>query len=162
MADVFRIEIPVEVTNKTDMGELQQLESLLGKIHSAMQRNSSAARGTFDAISSGAGQAGDALEQVAASAEEAAQGYQQAGSAAQKSGQTQESANEKAEQSSDKLGDTVEDVSESYEDVGESAQQAGNKSGSALLRQPGMLTNFRSASKRPINPCERCLRRNSR
>ena len=142
MADVFRIEIPVEVTNKTDMGELQQLESLLGKIHSAMQRNSSAARGTFDAISSGAGQAGDALEQVAASAEEAAQGYQQAGSAAQKSGQTQESANEKAEQSSDKLGDTVEDVSESYEDVGESAQQAGNKSGSAFTQATGHVDKF--------------------
>ena len=142
MADVFRIEIPVEVTNKTDMGELQQLESLLGKIHSAMQRNSSAARGTFDAISSGAGQAGDALEQVADSAEEAAHGYEQAGSAAQKSGQDQETANEKAEQSSDKLGDTVEDVSESYEDVGESAQQAGNKSGSAFTQATGHVDKF--------------------
>ncbi len=117
MADVFRIEIPVEVTNNTDMGDLQRLETVLGKIHSSLQRNSAAARGTFNAVSEGAEKAGDSLEQVA-------------------------DASEKAEQATDQLSDSAEDASESYEEVGQTAQQAGNETGNAFNRASTNVDRF--------------------
>ena len=142
MADTYRIEIPVEVVNATNTGNLEKLETILQKIFSALQKNTSAAKNMSDAVAGSADRAGSAMEQAAESAEDAAHGYEKAGDAAQKSGQEQTSAAENAEQATDKLADSVEDTAQAFQETGNAAKQAGTKSGSAFSNASGNVDKF--------------------
>jgi len=141
MAD-FRIEIPIDVTNNTDMGQLQQLESLLNKIYSALQKDKSAAQGVFDAAASGAGRAASSMQQVETAAEQTAQSLEESGSAAQQAGSEQQAAAQQAEQAEQQLEDSVSEVSDAFEESGDAAQQAGQQSGSAFNQAAGQVDQF--------------------
>lgn len=153
MAD-FRIEIPIDVKTNANMGELQQLESLLNKIYSAFQKDRSAAQGVFDAAASGAGRAAQSIEQVEQAADRTAQSLEDTGEAAEQAGADQQAAAQQAEQATEQLEESVSEVSEAYDEVGDAAQQAGHESGSAFTQASNNVDQFTQR----VEKSERSLR----
>lgn len=141
MAD-FRIEIPIDVRNNSDMGQLQQLESLLNKIYSALQKDKNAAQGVFDAAASGAGRAASSMQQVEEAANQTAQSIEESGEAAQQAGAEQQAAAQQAGQAAEQLEESVGEVSDAFEESGEAAQQAGQQSGEAFNQAGGQVDRF--------------------
>ena len=111
MERVFRIEIPVEVIDKTDAASLQRLETALQRISIGIKQNKAAATEAFSAIDRAAADAATSMDKVGSAASDAAS---EAGSA------------------NNKLEDSVSDVGDAYEGTASAAMEAGQKSGSAL------------------------------
>lgn len=111
MEQVFRIEIPVEVIDKTDAASLQRLETALQRISIGIKQNKAAATEAFSAIDRAAADAATSMDKVGSAASDAAS---EAGSA------------------NNKLEDSVSDVGDAYEGTASAAMEAGQKSGSAL------------------------------
>ena len=111
MEQVFRIEIPVEVIDKTDAASLQRLETALQRISIGIKQNKAAATEAFSAIDRAAADAATSMDKVGSAASDTAS---EAGSA------------------NNKLEDSVSDVGDAYEGTASAAMEAGQKSGSAL------------------------------
>ena len=150
----FRIEIPIDVTTNANMGQLQQLETLLNKIYSSFQKDRSAAQGVFDAATSGAGRAASAIGQIDTAADKAAQAFDDVGDAANEAGSEGESAAQQAGQAAEELGESVSEAADAYEDVGDAAQQAGHESGSAFTQASSNVDQFTQR----VQKSERTLR----
>ena len=142
MEQVFRIEIPVEAVDKTDKAALQQLESTLQKIFSALKENKSASADVFSAIEQGASEARSSLDQAAEAAKRTASSYEDISDSASEAGNEQEQAASEAESANENLGNTVNEVADAYDDVGQAAQQAGQKSGSAFTTAANNADKF--------------------
>jgi len=54
LEQVFRIEIPVEAVDNTDVAALQRLETTLTKLFNTMKNSKTGIDGVFDAIETGA------------------------------------------------------------------------------------------------------------
>jgi len=108
MEQVFRIEIPVEVTSKSDLGKVQQIQAILEKADQEARKLASSADSAFNKISSGASSAASAMDQV--------------NSAAQKSSD----AMDKVSEATDEVGENAEDAADSMDEIGDAAKDAGN------------------------------------
>lgn len=128
MEQVFRIEIPVEAVDKTDVAALQRLESVLQKIFASMQKNKTTAEDVFEAIEQGASEARSALRTTATAAEETADSYEAIADAAGEAGDEQASAASEATQAFVNIDTRLHTVTTGYKQVGDSAKQAGQKS----------------------------------
>lgn len=107
MEQVFRIEIPVEAVDNTDVAALQRLETTLTKLFNTMKNNKAGIDGVFDAIETGAVDAKTAMKKVETAFDGVADGL-------------------------DDAADAAGDVSDAYDDATEAAQGAGRRSGSAF------------------------------
>lgn len=107
MEQVFRIEIPVEAVDNTDVAALQRLETTLTKLFNTMKNNKAGIDGVFDAIETGAVDAKTAMKKVETAFDGVADGL-------------------------DDAADAAGDVSDAYDDAAEAAQGAGRRSGSAF------------------------------
>lgn len=141
MADgqVFRIEIPVEVTSKADTGSLKQIETTIQRTEAALQRISSTGDTAFSKIASGASSAASNMTQVQNAAQQTSNALDQAGEAAQDAGQEGVQAAEQAADAFDDMGesaedivDSVDDAADSFDDMADSAGDAGNKAKSSF------------------------------
>lgn len=128
MEQVFRIEIPVEAVDKTDVAALQRLESVLQKIFASMQKNKTTAEDVFEAIEQGASEARSALRTTATAAEETADSYEAIADAAEDAGDEQASAASEATEAFVNIDTRLHTVTTGYKQVGDSAKQAGQKS----------------------------------
>lgn len=108
MEQVFRIEIPVEVTSKSDLGKVQQIQAILEKADQEARKLASSADSAFNRISSGASSAASAMDQV--------------NSAAQKSSD----AMDKVGEATDEMGENAEEAADSMDEIGDAAKDAGN------------------------------------
>ena len=142
MEQVFRIEIPVEAVDKTDTAALQQLESVLQKIFTSMQKNKTTAGEVFDAIEQGASEARAAMSQTATAANEAADSYEAVADAADEAGSEQVDAAQEGAAAADNLSQAVGDAEQAYDGVGNAAQEAGNNSSSAFTRASSSTDRF--------------------
>lgn len=114
MEQVFRIEIPVEVTSNADLGKLKQIEAVLMKADQEARKLASSASSAFSQIASGASNAASSMQQM--------------DSAASKSSDAMEEVSESA----DKIEDSAGDAADSVEDIGDAARTAGNAAESAF------------------------------
>jgi len=117
MADTFKIEIPVEVTNRSDTGSLKKLEQELNRIYQSASKVGSAGQSALAGLGSGAAAASSSMQGVASSTQEAA------------------AATEKIDGSADKAAD-------SFESVGQTAQEAGQQASSAFNSASGAVDKF--------------------
>lgn len=117
MEQVFRIEIPIEAHDNTDMGSMQRLEALLAKIYTSIERNTKSTSQFLNALTHGSSQAQSSLQGV-------------------------EQAEQSAANASENLGDSVEDVGDAFTDTGHAAQQAGQQSGSAFNSASSNVDRF--------------------
>lgn len=107
MEQVFRIEIPVEAVDNTDVAALQRLETTLTKLFNTMKNSKTGIEGVFDAIETGAVDAKTAMKKVETAFDGVADGL-------------------------DDAADAAGDVSDAYDDAADAAQGAGRRSGSAF------------------------------
>lgn len=107
MEQVFRIEIPVEAVDNTDVAALQRLETTLTKLFNTMKNSKTGIDGVFDAIETGAVDAKTAMKKVETAFDGVADGL-------------------------DEAADAAGDVSDAYDDAADAAQGAGRRSGSAF------------------------------
>lgn len=114
MEQVFRIEIPVEVTSNADLGKLKQVEAILTKADQEARKLASAADSAFSRIASGASNAASSMEQM--------------DNAADKSSDAMENVGESA----DKIQDSAEDAADSVEEIGDAAESAGDAAKTAF------------------------------
>lgn len=141
MADgqVFRIEIPVEVTSKADTGSLKQIETTIQRTEAALQRISSTGDTAFSKIASGASSAASNMTQVQNAAQQTSSALDQAAEAAQDAGQEGANAAEQAAEAFEDMGesaedvvDSVDDAADSFDDMADAAGDAGNKAKSSF------------------------------
>lgn len=107
MEQVFRIEIPVEAVDNTDVAALQRLETTLTKLFNTMKNSKTGIDGVFDAIETGAVDAKTAMKKMETAFDGVADGL-------------------------DEAADAAGDVSDAYDDAADAAQGAGRRSGSAF------------------------------
>ena len=107
MADVYRIEIPIEAINATDASAVRALETALQRITNTANKGKHAVQEEMNSINAGASGAASALNSMDASFGRAAQ-------------------------STEQLGDSAEDASDSLEDMGSAGQEAGEEAGGAF------------------------------
>lgn len=131
-SDEFRIEIPIEVTNNADIGQLQRLESTLNRIYAIMQRDREASRSVFDEAANSANRAERAVDRLESAASGAARSFHEAGTAASQAGTEESHAADEARRATDRLGDAVDDTSRSFDETGASATEAGRRSSTAF------------------------------
>ena len=132
MEQVFRIEIPVEVIDKTDAASLQRLETALQKISTGMKQNKAAATEAFGAIDRAAADAATSMDKVGSANAKAADSYDDVGSAASEAGSEQSAAASEAEGANSDLEDSVSDVGDAYDDTASAATEAGRKTDTAF------------------------------
>ena len=82
MEQVFRIEIPVEAVDNTDVAALQRLETTLTKLFNTMKNSKTGIDGVFDAIETGAVDAKTAMKKVETAFDGVADGLDEAAGAA--------------------------------------------------------------------------------
>ena len=131
-SDEFRIEIPIEVTNNADIGQLQRLESTLNRIYAIMQRDREASRSVFDEAANSANRAERAVDRLESAASGAARSFHEAGTAASQAGTEESHAADEARRATDRLGDAIDDTGKAYDETGASATEAGRRSSTAF------------------------------
>lgn len=114
MEQVFRIEIPVEVTSNADLGKLKQIEAVLMKADQEARKLASAADSAFSRIASGASNAAASMQQMDAAADKSSDAMENVG------------------ESADKVQDSAEDAADSVEEIGDAAENAGDAAKSAF------------------------------
>lgn len=142
MAQVFRIEIPVNVTDNSDKAALQQLEASLKKIFASMNSNKASVNQLFNAIEQGANEARAALQEAGTVADSTANSYDNVAQSATNAGSEQTAATEGAASAAEQLDNTVSGLSDAYTEAGNSATEAGRKSGSAFEQAASSADKF--------------------
>ena len=131
---VYRIEIPVEVVDKTDVATLKRLETALKNVFDALEHKESGEK-PFEDAATGAKKAVAAVKDLTSS-------FDSAGNAATGAGKEQAQAAKTAESATEKLENAVEDVADAYDDTSNAAADAGQKSGSAFEKAGSSADKF--------------------
>ena len=111
---VFRIEIPVEVTSKADVGQLQRVQTVIQQTENALKKILSTGDSAFQKIASGASSAASSLHQMDSAADQSSNAIEQIGDSAEE------------------IGDAADDAADSVEDIGDAAKSAGNSAKGAF------------------------------
>lgn len=138
MEQVFRIEIPVEVINKADQGEIKKLEEALMGVLTTANKTKKAASDAMKKMESGAKEAASSLKQAGKSAEEAGDGFEEMGDAAEDAADSVDDVSD-ATKSIDQ-GGKLDKVKSDFNQMGNAAKQAG-ASAQAGMNQAGQATD---------------------
>lgn len=130
MEQIFRIDIPITVTDKTDTASLEKLQRSLQQIFKSVKDGTSAGD-AFKALEEGARAAHEALTDVSSAAEEAADAAEDVENAGERIETIGDSASN-ATDGVEELGDAAREAAEDVEDLGDAAGDAGRAAGPAF------------------------------
>ena len=127
MADgqVFRIEIPVEVTSKADTGQLRQVETTIQRTAAQLEKIASSGDKAFGKIASSASSAASSMQQVDSAAEKSADAIEEISDSTEEI----EGAADGAAESVGEIGDAAKEAGNAAKDAGSSAKDAFNDAG---------------------------------
>lgn len=142
MEQIYRIEIPVEVVDKSDQASLQRLEAALQRVFNVVRQNKTVSDDAFSAIKDGMDKVKTGAKGAASAAEAVSESIGEAGSAATEAGADQVQAAGSAENANKKLENAVEGVADAYSETSSAAAEAGQKSGSAFDKAGSGVDKF--------------------
>ncbi len=142
MEQVFRIEIPVEATDKTDTGVMKALEATLSRIFTSINQDKKAIGDALNTVEKGAMEANAAVEKMNATTAQAANEISALGKEAAASGAKQEQAAEGAAQATEAIEESASKAADALQETGEAAADAGRKSGSAFKSASAPVDKF--------------------